>query len=337
VDLAGMQTRAVSTSAGGSLVIPQFLPDMFAPLIRAGRPFANLVQHEPLPTQGMTITLPRLTTGTTAAEQASQNTQVSLTDAAVTDLTLPVVTVAGQASLSRQILERGQNVDTLIYSDLCNAYAARLDYLTLNGSGASGQPLGVFNTSGTLQQSTFAALVTSTTFYSKVAGAIGAVTGQGSGIWPKVIVMHPRRWAWATSAADTQGRPLVPATAVFNGFGANTDSGKYGGDPDPVTGLTYVGQFLGLPVVTDVNIPTNRGTDTVQDTVLVIDTSKLVLFEDGDGMPRQLRFEQTLGNQLTTILIAYGYAAFTAGRYPGATALVGGSDGTGFGLQAPSF
>ena len=64
----------------------------------------------------------------------------------------------------------------------------------------------------------------------------------------------------------------------------------------------------------------------------------LLLWEDGDGMPRELRFEQTLGNQLTTKLVVYGYAAFTAGRYPTAVGVVGGNAGTaGFGLVAPTF
>jgi hypothetical protein len=45
-----------------------------------------------------------------------------------------------------------------------------------------------------------------------------------------------------------------------------------------------------------------------------------------------------LGNQLTVKLVAYGYIAFTAGRYPTAVGVVGGNAGTaGFGLAAPQF
>ena len=340
VDLAaksGTQTRAVGTAVAGSLVVPQYLPDMFAPLIRAGRPFANLVQHLSLPAQGVTITLPRLTTGTTAAEQATQNVAVSNTDLAVTDLTIPVVTVAGGSTVSRQVLERGDGVDELIYQDLAYAYAARLDYLTLNGSGSSGQPYGLFNTSGVLASSTFSASVTATTFFSKVGGIIGSITGQGAGIVPRAIVMHPRRWAWLTVQVDTQGRPLVVPTAQYNSIGVNANPGSYGGDLDPVSGLTIVGLFQGLPVITDANIPVTKGTDSVQDVVAVVDTTKIYLWEDGDGMPQQLKFEQTLGQNLSVVLEVYSYVAFTAGRYPGASGTVGGADGTGFGLQAPSF
>ena len=98
-----------------------------------------------------------------------------------------------------------------------------------------------------------------------------------------------------------------------------------------------VGTLQGLPVIVDPNMPTNIGTNT-EDIVLVGDFNQALLYEEGDGMPRMLRFEQTLGNQLTTTLAVYGYAAFSAGRYPTAFGKVGGVDSTAtFGLVAPSF
>ena len=49
---------------------------------------------------------------------------------------------------------------------------------------------------------------------------------------------------------------------------------------------------------------------------LVVRDYDLLLWEDGDGMPRQLKFEETLAGNLTVKLVAFGYSAFTAGRYP---------------------
>jgi hypothetical protein len=73
--------------------------------------------------------------------------------------------------------------------------------------------------------------------------------------------------------------------------------------------------------------------------VLVLNAPDILLFEEGDGMPNQLRFEQTLGAQLTTKIVCYGYVAATAGRYPKAVGVVGGVDtgGATFGLVAPTF
>jgi hypothetical protein len=44
---------------------------------------------------------------------------------------------------------------------------------------------------------------------TKVAGAIAATAGAGSGIAAKFIAMHPRRWAWLLSQNDSTGRPLM--------------------------------------------------------------------------------------------------------------------------------
>ncbi|MFZ8528442.1 hypothetical protein ACO1NJ_14055, partial [Staphylococcus aureus] len=84
------------------------------------------------------------------------------------------------------------------------------------------------------------------------------------------------------------------------------------------------------------NLPTSVGTGP-EDQVIVARLEDLLLWEENGGVPRELRFEQTLGNQLTVKLVAYGYAAFTAGRYPLATALIGGNAGAGNGLIAPTF
>ena len=91
----------------------------------------------------------------------------------------------------------------------------------------------------------------------------------------------------------------------------------------------------GLPVITDANVTTTAGTIN-EDLVIVFDNSQALLWEESQA-PRQLRFEQTLGNQLTVKIVAYGYAAFTAGRYPGAFGKIGGLDTTTNGLIAPSF
>jgi hypothetical protein len=119
---------------------------------------------------------------------------------------------------------------------------------------------------------------------------------------------------------------------------ANTDPGGYSGGDDPgdFRQATPVGSMQGLPVITDANLPTNIGTN-LEDVIIVFDNDAVLLWEDGDGMPRQLRFEQTLGQNLTKAR-GYGYAAFTAGRYPQAVAKVGGADtAAGNGLVAPTF
>lgn len=330
------QQRATTTGSFAGLVIPQYLPEMAALVLRNGRPVANVVAKHQLPAQGLSLVIQRGTTGASAAVQATENTAVSSTDEVWADLTVPVRTIAGQQDVSRQSLERGYAIDELIYTDLAKAYAAALDTQIINGSGASGQILGILNTAGIGAATAFGAAAGAANFSLKVAGAATNVYSAGQGLGPELLVMHPRRWGWLTGLVDGSNRPVVTANTIanFNAAAVGSIAGEtFGSDGTPIAGI----HSSGLPVLLDLNIPTTIGTLN-EDVVLAIDADELHLWEDGDGMPRQLSFEQTTGGSLTTKLVVYGYAAFTAGRYPGATSKVGGVDTVaGQGLIAPTF
>jgi hypothetical protein len=243
--------------------------------------------------------------------------------------------------VARQVLERAASMDEVIFQDLVRAHAAILDNYVLNGSGASGQPLGILSTAGIGAATAFGAAASAANFSLKVAGAITSVTSAGAGIFPKVLVMHPRRWGWLTGLVDSSNRPVVVANSSgpYNAMSLIANPGKAGGDTEDngLHGFVVVGTHSsGLPVVTDLNVPTTAGTIN-EDLVLALDTQEMHLWEEDDGMPRQLTFEQTAGNTLTTTLVAYSYMAFTAGRYPSAAAKIGGLDTTTNGLIAPTF
>jgi HK97 family phage major capsid protein len=325
-----ISTRAQTTGGGAGLVVPQYLVELTALVARAGRPVANAVGMKiELPDTGMSLIIPRGTGGASEASQATENTAVSNTDETWANLTIPIVTIAGQQDISRQLLERGSvGVDQLIYADLAGAYAAELDRQVCNGSGASNQMLGILQTAGTNQATAFVAAATAATFWTKFAGAKAAIAT--TRFMPaNLAFMHPNRWGWLEQLLDGQNRPLIVpnANGPMNGYGIY-DEPTYG---------TIAGTLSTVPVILDANVPTAVGTGP-EDQVGVVRKEDLYLWEDGDGMPRQLRFEQTLGNQLTTKLVVYGYAAFTAGRYPAAVSKIGGNAGTaGFGLIAPTF
>jgi HK97 family phage major capsid protein len=342
VEGEGGETRAVSTGGFGGLVVPQYLVDLAAAVIRTGRAVANTVTSLPLPAQGMSLIIPRGTTGAAVSSQATENSALQNTDEVWTNLTVPVATIGGQQDVSRQSLERGMpGIDVIVYNDLSRAYHAELDRQVITGSGASGQMLGMLNTAGIGAATAFGAAPTAGLLNRKLAGAVATIAGVGVGIDPGLIAMNPRRWGFLTAETDTTGRPLLglEGNGATNALGVNQQPGSYsaGNNPDDPRPVRTVGTMQGLPIVSDANVPTNIGTN-VEDVALVYDPDVCLLWEDGDGMPRQLRFEQTLGQNLTVKLVVYGYAAFTAGRYPQAVAKVGGVDtGAGFGLVAPTF
>jgi HK97 family phage major capsid protein len=334
------ETRAVGTPGVASLVIPAYLTEQAALVLRKGRPFANLCQSAQIPAEGMSLIIPRGTTGASAAVQNGQNVTISNTDEVWADLTVPVVTIAGEQDVSRQLLERGTaGIDRIIYTDLVRAYAAELDRNTLYGSGAAGEMLGALQTAGIFAATVLGAAPTPTNVFLKIAGQIGAIAGAGAGFAAGVMVMNPRRWAWLTAQMDTTGRPLVNLLAGnYNAYGLNLAPGAYSGSQEG-PGYKTVGEVQGLPIVTDGNMPINVGANA-EDLIGIFDTSNLLLWEDGDGMPRELRFDQTKGTTLTSLLAVYGYAAFTAARYPTAVGKVGGLDlvaNPTWGLTAPTF
>lgn len=311
-----LESRAIGTSALGALVVPQYLTDLVAPLARAGRPLADICNNMALPAEGMTVEIPRITTGTSAAVQATQNTSVSETNLDETTLSVPVVTIAGQQTISVQALSRGRGTEQVILRDLVSAYNTALDAQLIAGSGGSGQHRGILNTSG-IQSVTFTDTTpTVAELYPKLFDLIQKVqTGFYGGI--SHFVMHPRRWAWMAAAVGTN-QPFLQINTNPQGAGGQFGAPSYGG---------VVGNVAGVPVVLDANIATT--TSTNQDTIYGVTAAELHLWEDA-GAPLFVRVDQA--SSLGVTIAAFGFTAFTAGRYPAAHGTISGA-----GLATPSF
>ena len=319
----GLEFRDASTTSFAGMVVPQYLTDRFAELARAGRPFLNAVQGVALPADGMTLSIPMVTTqGTLVRQQTSQNSAVDEQDIIATDLSVPVVTIAGQQDVSRQALDRGTNVDQIVMSDLARAYMANHDLQAIQGTGASGTHYGVLSTTGI-----GLVTVTSTAAATQLRAIADAVQQVHSEVFlaPNLIVMHPRRWAYLCAATDTTNRPLITNYGIQNAFGAGDLSADEG----------VVGTLYGLPVLTDPNVPTTVSTTTTQgsteDRVIVCRSDLILNFEESET-PNRVRFEETIAGSLTVKIVAWGYSAFTAGRYPAASHVLVGS-----GLTTPTF
>lgn len=316
--------RDVGTSAFGSLIPPKYLLDQFAALLRAGRPVANSVTRLQLPSTGMTMTVPRGTTGTAVDVQAAEFTDIQETDFDETPLTIPVITVAGQQDISRQALERGEGMDTIIFADLAADFSVKVDREVLYGTGVGGHVVGMLATGGINAVTYTDASATVAEAWVKLADAIARIN-TGRFLPATAIAMHPRRWAWLTASVDTTGRPIFGV----NNAGATQNSVGVG---DAATYGQVAGNLFGLPVITDANIPINTGAGTNEDTIIVYRAPDCLLWEQNGGEPRELRFEDTLASKLAVKVAVYGYMAFTAARYPTSISTV-----TGTGLITPTF
>lgn len=317
-----IEKRAVGTSNFAGLVVPQYLVDLYAPLARAGRPFADAARKHQLPTQGMSVVISKINTGTTTAYQTSQNTAAVSQDIADNTLTVNVNTIAGQQSVSKQALLRGYNIEGIVLGDLIRDYHTKLDNSLLNGSGSNGQPLGLLNmTTGVLVTYT-ATTGTVAGLYPKIADAIQQIQ---SNIYvnPNAIIMHPRRLGFLLAGVDSSNRPLIVPQAYnpMNAMGTGNGTPTYGNSGYSI---------LGLPIIVDANIATNVGASTNQDTIFVVDLNETHLWEEA-AAPTYVTFEEPTGKVAINIVL-FGMSAFTAERYPKAVAQINGT-----GLATPSF
>jgi len=301
-----------TTGNFGGLVVPQYLTEQFAPVLVSGRPFLSAVTNIALPAGGMNLTIPRGATGTSVAAQTTENTAVTNQTYTESDLVVPVRTFAGQQVVSKQSIDRGTGIDGILMADLFQQYATQVNVSAISGTGASGAHWGILNT--TSVSTVGFTGTTATALVSSIHNALGKVNASRYAA-ADLIVMHPRRWAFLCAGSDSSNRPLVE---IVGGSGMNVVG--QGSAP----GYGVVGSIAGVPVITDAAVPTTAGTGTNEDRIIVTRRQDVLFMEDA-GAPIGLELEEVLADQLSVRMVAYGYSAFTAGRYPVGTCIIQGT------------
>ncbi|NBR67336.1 MAG: phage major capsid protein [Actinobacteria bacterium] len=308
-------------TTGGEFVPPLWLIQDYVSKSRAGRVTADLCNKFALPAGTDSINVPAITTGTSVAAQATQNTAVSETDLVTASVTAPVRTYGGISDCSVQLVEQSPVAfDQVIFQDLASAHSQAIDSAVINGTGASGTHEGILN-ADTINSVTYtAATPTVAGLFPKLADAVQQVS---SNVFApaNAIVMHPRRWGFLVAGLDSSNRPLV----VPNSSGPTNAVATFG----DVAAEAFAGTLLGLPVFLDANIPTNLGSGTNEDRIIVGKFDEAFLYE---GAPKAEVFRETLSAELTVRFRLYNFSAFTAERRPTAFSQVGGT-----GLATPSF
>ncbi|MGW4426425.1 hypothetical protein [Streptosporangium sp. NPDC004631] len=318
VERAEYLSRAVGTGAFAGLTVPQYLTELYAPATAALRPFADVCNKHPLPEQGMSVNISRITTASSAALQASENSAVSETNMDDTLLTVTVQTAAGQQTVSRQAIDRGTGIEDVTMQDLFNRVATVLDSTLLNQAttGLTNVAQAVAYTDGT---------PTGAELYPKILGAAAGVEAALLAMGrPTHAVMHSRRWYWLSSQMSAVW-PLINWSGIpVQAAGTANSGSSYASGPRGVLPC-------GLEVIVDNNIATNYGAGTNEDELYVVPNSECHLWEDPNA-PLFIRAEQPAAANLGVLLVAYSYFAYTFGRYANGMQKVGGT-----GLVTPAF
>lgn len=310
------QQRAAGTGAFAGLVVPQYLTDMYAPAVAALRPFADACNRHDLPESGMTVNISRVTTATSVALQATENSAVSETNIDDTLLTINVQTAAGQQTISRQAIERGTGVEEVTVQDLFKRYATALDSTLLNQATTG---LSAVATANAYTD----ASPTATELYPKIlqaaAGSEAALLGMAS---PDIAVMHSRRYYWLQSQLASVWPLFQQGGLPAQSAGQIDTNSRYG------SGFRGI-MPSGLAMIVDNNVGTSFGTN--EDELYVVPSEECHLWEDPSA-PMFIRADQPAVASLGVLLVTYGYFAYTFGRYPAGMQKVSGT-----GMITPAF
>jgi HK97 family phage major capsid protein len=284
--------------------------------------FANLVTQLPLPTQGETVTIPKYTGPTDAANfQAGDNQAITTNAGTTSQLTAPIALASGYCDVARQAVERAApGIDVVILGDIARDIGKKIEVACLNGSG-SNQPKGVLQESGvpsvTVSAQTAAQfLLKLTDLMQRIEVAVNEPAD--------FVCLHPRRWSWLASLVDSSNRPLVvPAGAgPYNAFGVMSQPAPSGDNPSPL------GYLAGVPVYGSAALPITNGASTNEDPVLVGVSALACRWADQQGI-RNFQFEGVVSANAGIRLMGLTYSSYIT-RYPTAFGIIAG-------LTTPSF
>lgn len=135
-----------SAGAGGYLI-----ETANAGFIEVARPLSWVMLFGATALEGLTsnVTFPRITTGSGVSALGTESTPATESTPTTAQVVLTPKMLAAYVEFSRKLLlQSNPSVERVLAQDMLGAFAARLDALALQGTGANGEPLGVLNTSG---------------------------------------------------------------------------------------------------------------------------------------------------------------------------------------------
>lgn len=318
----GQEFRANVPSANfGSLVVPTYLTDMYAPKAKANRPLADAMRKHTLPASGNTIEIAKITTATTTAVRSDETSAVSETNIDDTSFSVNVLEVAGAQSLSRKSVMRGTGIDDVVWQDLYSSYATTVDSTIINQA-TTGLDAVATQVAYTDSSPTAAEL------YPKLLAAGAAVEAALLDQDPNgtAYVMHSRRWAWIQSQLSSTFPLIAQPFNVGQSVGGVANNSGYGSS---VRGVLP----NGAPVIVDNNIATNVdvGGATTHDKIFVVSLPECHLWEDA-GAPMMIRTDTGPSMKTNAIdIVVFGFVAYTFARQSHAQAIYG------TGTVAPTF
>ena len=228
--------RDLNTSDDAGLVGQQFRPDAFVDALRNS---SSVMQAGATMLTGLSgnIKIPKKS-ATSSGGWFAEGSAASESEATFTSITMSPKTVGAYTDVTRNLMMQGSpDVEALIRNDLAESLALAIDLGALSGSGSSGQPTGIKNTSG-INTKDFAA--TNPTFAEIVGMETEVATDNALRGNLAYIVTAAMYGALKTTSKDSgSGQFVVGADGQINGYRAIVSNQLAAGD-------AYFGNFSDL-------------------------------------------------------------------------------------------
>lgn len=252
-------TRDLNTSNDSNIVFDDSRPGSFidvlrntASVTRAGATMLTGLQGD--------VKIPKKLTASSAAWIATEGGAATETEPTFGQVSLAPKTIGAFTDVTRQMMQQSSlAMENLIRSDLNAALALAIDLGALEGSGASGQPTGIKNTSGINAPTPFAAA--NPTFEEVVAMETAIAEDNAMGSRMAYILNASMRGALKTTKKDAGSGEFVFTGNEMNGYSTImsnqvTSGDLYFGDWSQV----LLGMWGGLDILVDPYTASTTGT-----------------------------------------------------------------------------
>lgn len=280
------EQRALSTATGsaGAFTVPIYLQSSVGLYNSFPPAFLEQCNKVPDPGHGMTLNLPAFTSAPTVAEQVAENSGASDSSPTAAYLTSSLVTFAGEAEISQQLLDRAGPIgmDQYLHDALVQQLDTQMDQYAITTALA---------TAGTVSGS---ASFTAAGLFGDIAAAKSKMeTSSGTKVPATHTFSSTSFVNWLEAQTDPSGRPLwLPASseAVLP-----IQPSPSGGPPVGFTGE----RLLGTALFADGNIPAS-GSDAQ---IIVCNPSEVFVLR---SEPVLRAVPETFGENLSVVVQLYG-------------------------------
>lgn len=292
---ANYRAMSSSGSSGGAMVTPDYLTDQYA-LWRSYVPaVADACNNTvALPSYGLTVSVPGVTSGAPVTKMASENTDPGSSNFSAAYITQPVNTYYGYTEISQALYDRSgpTKFDEVVHAQLQASLDADVDQAVIAAM--------IAGATTNLTRATFTDMSSLWSDVNKAAASLDTTAGT---LLPAThAFLPPTSFRWFASQVDSEKRPIW------------TPDGS--SEPDPNSGFTGY-RIASTAVYTDGSIPAS-GSDAQ---FIVANPGSTLLLR---GEPYLSVVPQTDASTLSVLVRLYQYAAVIV-RYPSAAATISGA------------